>query len=152
MGAAAASIPAETAPRLDGEVPLLRLYVLRAAFLLFAVLGFSVHPQWILDPSPTNRGMILAFTGGLWIMSFFGLRYPLQMLPVLLIQLVYKGLWLLAVALPRWAAGAPFDPLMTSFAWAMAVGAAFDLLVIPWGYVIAAYVVKPAERWTAASQ
>jgi hypothetical protein len=72
----------------DGEVPPWRLYLLRAVFLLFAVLGFFVHPQWLLHPSLTNRGMILGFTGGLWVMSFLGLRYPLRMLPILLLEFV----------------------------------------------------------------
>ena len=68
------------------------------------------------------------------------------MLPVLLIHLVYKSLWLLGVALPLWSAGTPFDPTMTMFAWAMAIGVALDLVIIPWGYVWANYVRRPAER------
>jgi hypothetical protein len=36
---------------------------------------------------------------------------------------------------------------MASFAWAMAVGVALDLIVIPWGYVLAHYVRKPGDRW-----
>ena len=43
-------------------------------------------------------------TGAFWtaiaVISVLGLVYPLALSPVLLIQLVYKGLWLLVVALP----------------------------------------------------
>lgn len=34
--------------------------------------------------------MILAFTGGLWLMSFLGLRYPLAMLPVASFECLWK--------------------------------------------------------------
>ena len=76
----------------DREVPLWRLHLLRAGFLVLVVTGLFVHPQWIVDPSPTNRGMILAFTGGLWLMGFLGLRYPLQMLPIVVFEFVWKML------------------------------------------------------------
>ncbi len=66
--AAPAPVSPHAGERRDSEVPLWRLYLLRAGYLVFAVAGFFVHPQWLIDPSPTNRGMILAFTGGLWVM------------------------------------------------------------------------------------
>ena len=59
--------------------------------------------------------------------------------------LVYKSLP--GVALPRWAAGAPFDPLMTSFAWTMGVGVVLDLLIMPWSSVVAYYVRAPGDAW-----
>jgi hypothetical protein len=94
-------------------------------------------------------GVAYSFWGALALLAAVGLRYPLQMVPVLLMQMAYKAIWLLAVALPLWLADAPFDPLMASFVWAMAVGVALDLIVIPWGYVLAHYVRKPGDRWTA---
>jgi hypothetical protein len=137
------------------EVSLPRLHVMRAFYLLILVeRSVRVLPA-LLDPTvPLGPwdGVAYSFWGALALLAALGLRYPLQMLPVLLIQLVYKALWLLAVALPRWAAGMSFDPLMTSFTWAMAIGVAFDLLVIPWGYVLASYLRKPGDRWIAASQ
>lgn len=137
------------------EVSLTRLHAMRAFYLLIAVeRSVRVLPA-LIDPAvPLGPwdGVAYSFWGALALLAALGLRYPLQMLPVLLIQLVYKALWLLAVALPRWAAGAPFDPLMVSFTWAMAIGVALDLLVIPWSYVLANYVRKPGDRWTAASQ
>src|SRR5687767_9458121 len=105
MASTVASASPDTKDRRDREVPLWRLYVLRAGFLLLAVTGSFVHPQWLIDPSLTNRGMILAFTGGLWVMSFFGLRYPLQMLPIGLLEFVWKTMWLLRFGLPQWVAG-----------------------------------------------
>lgn len=132
--------------RRDSEVPLWRLYVLRAGFLIFAVAGLFVHPQWLIDPNPTNRGMILAFTGGLWMMSFVGFRYPLQMLPIFLLEFVYKSMWLLRFGLPQWMAGR-VDPQLSEDL--ILIGGAPILLglIIPWGYVWRHYIKESSERW-----
>lgn len=132
--------------RRDSEVPLWRLYVLRAGFLIFAVAGFFVHPQWLIDPSPTNRGMILAFTGGLWVMSFFGLRYPLRMLPIFLLEFVFKTMWLLRFGLPQWMAGR-VDPQLSEDLIFIGAPPILLVLIIPWGYVWRHYIREPSERW-----
>ena len=146
MASTVASASPGTGTTRDREVPLWRLYVLRAGFLVFAVAGFFVHPQWLIDPSPTNRGMILAFTGGLWVMSFFGLRYPLQMLPIFLLEFVFKMMWLLRFGLPQWLAGRVDSQLSEDL---ILIGGPPILLVliIPWGYVWRHYIKQPSERW-----
>ena len=70
-------------------------------------------------------------------MSGMGLRYPLKMLPLLLLQLLYKSIWVIAVALPLWPAFRSIE--LTRI---MAMGAVVDLIVIPWPYVIANYVIR----------
>ena len=146
MASMADSASPSTTPRRDREVPLWRLYLLRAMFLVFTVGGFFVHPQWLLDPSPTNRGMILGFTGGLWVMSFLGLRYPLQMLPIFLLEFVFKTLWLLRFGLPQWMAGRD-DPQLSEDLILIGGGPILFGLIIPWGYVWRHYFKAPAERW-----
>ena len=146
MASAADSASPSTTARRDSEVPLWRLYLLRAMFLVFAAGGFFVHPQWLIDPSPTNRGMILGFTGGLWVMSFFGLRYPLQMLPIFLLEFVFKTMWLLRFGLPQWMAGRD-DPQLSEDLILIGGGPILFGLIIPWGYVWRHYFKAPAERW-----
>jgi hypothetical protein len=75
-------------------------------------------------------------------LSGLGLRYPLRMLPLLLLQLFYKAVWLLAVALPMWSA-----VRSTGLTHAMAIGAIVDLVGIPWPYVLANYVKAHGDRW-----
>ena len=89
----------------DTEVPLWRLYLLRAMFLVFAVGGFLAHLQWLIDPDPTRRGMLDSMLAGLWVLAFFGLRYPLQLLPIFLFEFVWKTIWLVRFGLPQWMAG-----------------------------------------------
>jgi hypothetical protein len=133
------------------DVSLLRLYVMRAGYLLiFLGVGSMALPALTRPAAPLTPldGVAFSFFAALALLAAVGLRYPLQMLPVLLIQMIYKTIWLLAVALPLWSAGAPFDPETARFTRAMALGVAFDLIVIPWGYVFANYVRKPGDRWT----
>ena len=130
------------------EVTQTRLHVMRAFYLLlFLERGYRLVVQ-IMSGKPLGPfdGVAYAFWGALALLCLLGLRYPLKMVPVLLIFLIYKLLWLAMVALPLWSAGTPMDAVMGQFTIAMAAGVVIDLLVIPWGYVVANYVRAPAER------
>lgn len=133
------------------EVSLLRLYVMRAFYLLILLgVGSMALPGLANSDVPVApmRGVALGFWGALALLAAVGLRYPLQMVPLLAVQLVYKSIWMLAVAYPLWSAGAAFDAETAGFTRAMIIGIVFDLIVIPWGYVWANYVRKPGDRWT----
>ena len=85
------------------EVSLLRLYVMRAFYLVILLgVGSMALPALTSPGAPLRplEGVAFSFWGALALLAAVGLRYPLQMVPVLLIQLVYKTPWLLAVALP----------------------------------------------------
>ena len=127
------------------EVPLWRLYVLRAMYLLLVVgLGATIVPQ-ILDHEAASRGVIPSLLGAVWLLAFLGLRYPLQMLPLLLFELAWKSIWMLAYGLPQWSGG-DRPPTFADDLFSIGTGAIL-LLVIPWGYVWQRYVRQPAERW-----
>ena len=85
------------------EVSTFRLYLLRATYLLIVVgLGISIWPDLIHhaiagDPTPRATPSLLA---GVCVMAALGIRYPLQMLPLLLFELAWKSIWLIAVGLP----------------------------------------------------
>jgi len=130
------------------DVSQTRLLVMRIFYLLlFLERGYRVVAQRLSgEQLGPFDGVAYAFWGALALLSLIGIRYPLRMIPVLLMFLAYKALWLLVVAMPRWSSGAEFDAVMTQFTWAMAVGLVLDLLVIPWAYVAAKYVRAPAER------
>ena len=130
----------------DAGVPLWRLHLLRAMFLVFVVGGFFVHPIWLIDPGPTKRGMIDGMLAGLWVMSFFGLRYPLKMLPIFLFEFAWKTIWLLRFGLPQWMAGRD-DPQLSEDIWMIGLGPLVFGLIIPWGYVWRHYFKEPSERW-----
>jgi hypothetical protein len=68
------------------------------------------------------------------------------MLPLLLLQLFYKLVWLLAVALPLWSTG-EWDATATEFTTSFVIAVVLDVVVIPWGYVLRHYVNKPGDAW-----
>ena len=73
--------------------------------------------------------MLFAFSA----LSVLGLRYPLQMLPLLLWELVWKSIWLIVVALPLWSAGQ-----MDEATWATTWNCLIVVIVpfiIPWRFV-----------------
>lgn len=86
------------------------------------------------DKFPESEG-IRTILGSLWtailVASILGLFYPVPMSPLLLIQVVYKSLWLAVFVLPRllggrggevpWGIAAAFLVIVVSYPW-----------VIPW--------------------
>jgi len=130
------------------ETSTFRLYLMRLLYLLnFVLLGSSVWPAifnhvgaW--DPV---KGVAFSFWAALSALSVLGLRYPLKMLPLLLLQMLYKSIWLIVVALPMWSA-----VHSTELAKAMIMGIPVDLIAIPWPYVLANYVKKRGDRWRSA--
>jgi hypothetical protein len=144
MAYAAASVSAVQTP--EGEVSLIRLHVLRAAYLLLVIgLGAMIVPQ-LVSHELTSRGVIPSLLGAVWALAFLGLRYPLQMLPVLMFEFVWKAIWMVAYGLPQWSAGA-LPPTFADDMFNIAFGVILMPLVIPWGYVWRHYVVAPPERW-----
>jgi len=127
------------------EISTVRLYVMRFVYLLnFVLLGLDVWPvvfrhQGAWDPV---KGVAFSFWAALSVLSGLGIRYPLKMVPLLLLQLVYKTLWLVAVALPMWSA-----VRSTDLTRAMVIGVVVDVLGIPWSYVLASYVKEHGDRW-----
>ncbi|HYI47061.1 MAG TPA: hypothetical protein VEX35_01220 [Allosphingosinicella sp.] len=124
----------------------MRLYVLRANYLLWVVAGLFMALPPLIQPAPGARGMMDSMFGGLWVMGVFGLRYPLQMLPIFLFEFVWKTIWVLAFGLPQWMAGAG-SPRLSNDLISIGNGPILFGLIIPWGYVWRNYVKAPAERW-----
>jgi hypothetical protein len=132
------------------EVSIFRLYGLRAMYLLIVVgLGVVVWPGVIHPSHPWElmEGSVACMLAAFSALSVLGLRYPLQMLPLLLWELVWKTLWLGIVALPQWWSGHVDPAIIPSiFACSMVV---LVYLAIPWRYVLTHYVLQRNERWSA---
>src|ERR1700674_3374240 len=130
MASTAATVsPAAPAPA-ESEVSLARLYVLRAMSLLIVIGGAVVFLPRLMGHEPTARGVIPSMLGGLWVLACFGLRYPLQMLPILLIEVVWKTIWLIDYGLPQWRAGVHTTQFTEDFK-AIALGLIL-IPIIPW--------------------
>jgi hypothetical protein len=130
------------------EVSVLRLYALRAGYLLLVVgLGIVIWPGIIHHEKPWTlmQGVVHCMLAAMSALAVLGLRYPLQMLPLLFFEVAWKLLWLIVVALPLWSAHQmDADTLETANDCLLVV---VFLVVIPWPYVFANYVMKPGDRW-----
>lgn len=135
------------------DVTLFRLYVLRATYALIAVgLGLLIWPGIITGPADIEhaRGVMRSLLGAVGLLALVGIRYPLQMLPLLLFELAWKGTWVLAYGLPLWSGG-QLTPATRGTLSDCLVTLPILLLAIPWRYVGARYVRQPGPRWRGAS-
>ena len=129
-----AALPTRSAADAAGGVSTVRLHVLRATYLLLVVgLGATMVPI-LFSHEPTARGVIPSLLCGVWLLAFVGLRYPLQMLPLLLFELAWKTIWLIAFGLPQWAHG-QLPPTFAEDFKAIVAGVILMPIVIPWGYL-----------------
>ena len=129
------------------HVSTLRLYLLRVLdLLLVLMLGSDVWPELLHPSTPIAalEGVAYSFWGALSLLGLLGIRSPLKMMPLVMAQFFYKLIWVLAVFLPLQSAGLPVSEGLKR---AMLGGLLVDLVVIPWPYVIAQYVLSPSEPW-----
>lgn len=132
------------------EVSLFRLYLLRAMYLLIAVgLGLTLWPSIIASSGTAadSHTVVKALLGALSLLCLLGLRYPLRMLPLLIFELLWKVIWVVAFALPLWLTNR-LDAYGTETLFACMMGVVLVPLVIPWGHVYRTYVKAPGEAWT----
>lgn len=141
------AVAIETKPaNVAREVSLTRIYVLRATYLLLVIgLGAMIVPD-VVSHAVISRGVIPSLLGGVWVLAFVGLKYPLQMLPLLMFEFAWKSIWMVAYGLPQWSSG-QLPPTFADDFFNIGLGVILMPLVIPWGYVYRHYVKQPGERW-----
>ena len=130
-------------------VSTLRLNVLRATYLLIALgMGLQIWPLILRHPVEVEhmRGVVRSMLGAVTLLALLGIRYPLKMLPLLFVELVWKTIWVLSFGLPLWSAG-QLDARTAETMQACLMGIVLVPLVMPWGYVWTQYVRAPGDRW-----
>lgn len=137
-----------TSPAAVPQLSLLRLYALRVAYFVMAAgLGAFIWPDVVhhTNELAIAHGIQLALLAGLGLIAALGLRYPVQMLPVLIFELTWKAIYLLAFALPLWRAHQITEAVsqdIQAVLWAV-----IFIPLIPWGFVFRHYVLKPSDPW-----
>ncbi len=131
-------------------VSLWRLYALRLIYLLiFLGLSSFVWEQLLFQSSdwPLMTGIAKSMFAALALLCLLGLRYPLQMLPLILFETLWKAVWLVVIALPAWQTGR-WEVVETTVY--ECIGIIVVLIILPWGFVWARYVAHPGDRWRRA--
>ena len=129
-------------------VPFWKINLLRFMFVLQAVImGGFVWYQILFESAgwPWALGLAKSMLGALALLSFLGVRYPLQMLPLMIYELAWKTTWMMAIALPAWLGNRMTDGIENLFY--DCIGVVIVYLAIPWRYAFARFLVQPAEAW-----
>lgn len=132
----------------EATVTLFRLYTLRVCYLILAVgLGVVMWPAVIHHTGEfaIRAGIQMSLLAGLGAAALLGLRYPVQMLPLLLFEFIWKTIYLVAFALPLWSAHQINERAEADIQACLMV--VIFIPLIPWGYVFRQYVARPGDRW-----
>ncbi|MBC7375848.1 MAG: hypothetical protein H7346_00225 [Burkholderiaceae bacterium] len=131
------------------DVPLWRLNLLRAFYLLITVgLAVTWGPGMLghTDSWAQRQGVLGSLMIAVSVVCLLGLRYPLQMLPLLIWELTWKTIWILVIGCPLWLNDAVTPSVAENF-FACLMGVVLTPLVLPWRYIAHRYFRKPAERF-----
>ena len=127
---------------------LIRLYTLRICYLILAVgLGLVIWPSVVSHTSDfaIRNGAQMSLLAGIGLVALLGLRYPVKMIPLLLFELTWKIIYMVAFALPLWSAH-QINAAVASDIAACALVIIF-LPLMPWGYVVKEFAAAPGDRW-----
>jgi hypothetical protein len=123
-----------------------RINAMRFLFLLIAVvMGSTVWQQLLFESADWEwqRGLAKSMLAALALLSLLGVRYPLQMLPLMLYEIAWKTVWLILIAGRAWLAGkwnADIESLFYD-----CIGIVIAFFIVPWRYVWARYFAQPME-------
>jgi hypothetical protein len=127
----------------EGVRPI-QIYLLRLVFILmFFVLGKNTWTHILTHQGswdPTDAVAWCVWTA-FATLAGLGILRPLKMLPILLLEVLYKVLWLLIVAYPLWStgtlAGSSAEGATSAFLWVV-----LPIIAIPWVYAFRSYVYE----------
>ncbi len=124
-----------------------RVNLMRAGYLLMAV-GLAATRWPLLAEAaslPAYEGVVTALLTAMSLLAIVGLRYPIQMLPLLVFESLWKAIWLAVVAVPALTAGemnADIARILSSVSLIVVI-----LAVTPWDLVWKRYVRAAGDPW-----
>lgn len=130
--------------RYEGVCPI-NIYLLRLVYILmFFVLGQQTWSHILFHQGPWEPTHAIAWC--VWTafatLAGLGILHPLRMVPILLLEIFYKVLWLILVAYPLWSkgtlAGSPAEDTTSAFLWVI-----LPIVSVPWRYAFQHYIYKP---------
>src|SRR5580658_5466395 len=128
------------AERYEG-VRWINIYLLRLLYtLMFFVLGKDTWTHILTHQGPWDPtdAVVWCVWTAFATLAGIGIIRPVKMLPIVLLEIFYKVLWLILVAYPLWArgslAGSPAEEITSQFLWVL-----LPIVAVPWGYVFVNY-------------
>ena len=133
--------------RHDG-VRRIHIYLLRLLYILmFFVLGKDTWTHILTHRGPWDPTNAVAWC--VWTafatLAGLGILRPIKMLPIVLLEIFYKVLWLILVAYPLCKShalwGSPAESITISFLWVI-----LPIIAVPWPYAFRTYMFSPHPR------
>ena len=122
----------------------INIYLLRLLYvLMFFVLGRETWTHILTHRGPWDpmEAVVWCVWTAFATLAGLGIIRPVKMLPIVLLEIFYKLLWLGLVAYPLWSkgalAGTPAESITSAFLWVP-----LPIVAVPWGYVFANYFYK----------
>ncbi|SFG16789.1 hypothetical protein SAMN05518865_10930 [Duganella sp. CF458] len=137
-------------PRHEG-VMRINLYLLRLLYaLMFFMLGQTTWTEILTHQGQWEPNQAVAWT--VWTafatLAGLGLLRPVKMLPIILLEVFYKVMWLAIVAYPLWARGELVGSPAESTTYAF-LGVLLAIVAVPWGYIAKSYFTWPSPTQAA---
>ncbi|MBN8504969.1 MAG: hypothetical protein J0L58_10865 [Burkholderiales bacterium] len=117
--------------------PRWHLLLLRSFYLLMAVGGAFTFWPGVLQPEAHTGGahtVVSALLATITGLALLGVWRPLRMLPLLLVELLWKAVWVMAFALPLLRAGQT-TPALVENLFACGLGLVLIPLIVPWRWL-----------------
>jgi hypothetical protein len=92
------------------------------------------------------RGVVWSLLSAVGLLAALGIRYPLQMLPVLFFELIWKSIWIVAIGFERWAGGTLTAAEGATWSECL-ISLVIFTIAIPWGYVYRNYIRRAGDPW-----
>jgi hypothetical protein len=130
------------------ELSTRRLNIMRIGYAFMGVGLVIVRWPLLLRDAPSlplMDGVVTCLLTAMSLLAFLGLRYPAQMLPILLFEVTWKVMWIAAIAVPHLVADD-----MNAATRAVLFNCSFVIViiaVIPWGYAWRRYARTPGDAW-----
>ena len=130
----------------------INIYLLRLLFtLMFFFLGRDAWTHILTFKGSWNPAAAAAWC--IWasyaVLSIIGILQPLKMLPLVLLEILYKVLWLLVVAYPLWSTnqliGSPAESMTYAFLWVV-----LPIIAMPWKYAFESYIFNSKKNTGSA--
>jgi hypothetical protein len=130
------------------ELSTRRQNVMRVGYAFMGVgLAIVKWPVLVQNVSalPVLDGVVVCLLTAMSLLAFLGLRYPVTLLPILLFEVIWKVIWIAAVALPLLVDGdidAATGEVLFNCSFVVII-----IAVIPWRYAWTHFVRAPGAAW-----
>jgi hypothetical protein len=125
----------------------INIYLLRLLYILmFFVLGKETWTHIFTHQGPWDPkdAVVWCVWTAFATLAGIGIIHPVKMLPIVLLEIFYKVLWLILVAYPLWSkgtlAGSPAETITMPFLWVI-----LPIVAVPWGYVFMNYFYQRSK-------